>query len=157
MYNKILVPLDHSKRSETILPYVEELARRFQATLILLSIIEPPPVVAEPYGGLSSYALYLDEIPRYTSEAKSYLTGIAAELSKGQIQSKVFVEQGPAVQAILAVAKREQVDLIALASHGRSGLARVFYGSVAAGVLHQTEWPLLLIRSQHEVGDQPAE
>jgi nucleotide-binding universal stress UspA family protein len=159
MYNKILVPLDRSKRAETILPYVEELARQFHATLILLSIIEPPPMMVEPHGGFSTYALYVDEIPRYTREAKGYLTGLAEQLSKGQIQSKVCVEQGPTVQTILAVAQREQVDLIALASHGRSGLARVFYGSVAAGILHQTQWPLLLIRAQNDVDNpdnQPA-
>lgn len=155
MYNKILVPLDRSKRAETILPYVEELARQFHATLILLSIIEPPPLMVETQGGFSSYALYVEEIPRYTRETKGYLTGIAEQLSKDQIQSKICVEQGPTVQTILAVAAREQVELIALASHGRSGLARVFYGSVAAGILHQTEWPLLLIRTQNEV-DTPA-
>ena len=154
MYNRILVPLDRSKRSEAILPYVEELTRQFQSTLILLSVLEPPLMVGESYGGFSSYALYVDEIPRDTSEAKDYLTGIVQRLSKGQIQSKIYIEQGSAVPAILAVAKREQVDLIALASHGRSGLARVFYGSVAAGILHQTEWPLLLIRSQNEIDKQ---
>jgi nucleotide-binding universal stress UspA family protein len=111
-------------------------------------------MMVEPGGGFSSYALYVDEIPRYTSETKGYLSGIGDQLSKKQIQSKIYVEQGPAVQTILAVAKREQVGLIALASHGRSGLARVFYGSVAAGILQQTEWPLLLIRAQNEVDNQ---
>jgi nucleotide-binding universal stress UspA family protein len=46
------------------------------------------------------------------------------------------------------VADREQADLIAMASHGRTGLARVFYGSVASGVLNQADRPLLLIRTQ---------
>ncbi len=55
--------------------------------------------------------------------------------------------QGPPVEAIIAMAKEENVDLIALASHGRSGLARVFYGSVAAGILHRADRPLLLIRA----------
>jgi nucleotide-binding universal stress UspA family protein len=153
MYNKILVPLDRSKRAEAILPYVEELARQFHATVILLSIIEPVPLMVEPHGGFSSYALYVDEIPRYMREAKGYLTGIAEQLGRGQIHPKICVEQGPTVQTILAVAQREQVDLIALASHGRSGLSRVFYGSVAAGILHQTQWPLLLIRAENEVAN----
>jgi nucleotide-binding universal stress UspA family protein len=51
------------------------------------------------------------------------------------------------VASILAVADRENVDLVAMASHGRSGLGRVFYGSVAAGVLHATNRPLLLVRA----------
>ena len=64
------------------------------------------------------------------------------------MKAKSFVEQGPVVGTILNVAEREQVDLIAMASHGRTGLARVFYGSVAAGILQQVDRPLLLIRSE---------
>jgi len=55
------------------------------------------------------------------------------------------VVQGPVAEAIINAAESEGVDLIALASHGRSGLSRVFYGSVAAGVLHRIDQPLLLI------------
>jgi nucleotide-binding universal stress UspA family protein len=52
------------------------------------------------------------------------------------------------VEAIIDAAEREGADLIALASHGRTGLANVFYGSVAAGVLHRIDRPLLLVRSR---------
>ncbi|MCB0075487.1 MAG: universal stress protein, partial [Caldilineaceae bacterium] len=61
---------------------------------------------------------------------------------------KKVVEQGPIVRTILDVAERENADLIAMASHGRSGLARVFYGSVAAGVLQSADRPLLIVRAQ---------
>lgn len=54
---------------------------------------------------------------------------------------------GPVVEEIAQSAEREEADLIAMASHGRTGLARVFYGSVAAGVLHRLDRPLFLIRS----------
>jgi len=53
------------------------------------------------------------------------------------------------VEGIINMAAREGVDLIALASHGRSGLSRVFYGSVAAGLLHRVDRPLLIIRSRN--------
>jgi nucleotide-binding universal stress UspA family protein len=56
------------------------------------------------------------------------------------------------VEGIIAVAASEEVDLIAMASHGRGGLARVFYGSVAAGVLQRIDRPLLLIRSRKDNG-----
>ena len=49
---------------------------------------------------------------------------------------------------ILDIAVEEEVDLLAMASHGRSGLSRVFYGSVSAGVLQRIDRPLLLVRSQ---------
>jgi nucleotide-binding universal stress UspA family protein len=57
------------------------------------------------------------------------------------------VTHGPTAKKILEMSEQEEADLIAMASHGRTGLARVFYGSVAAGVLHSADRPLLLIRS----------
>ena len=59
----------------------------------------------------------------------------------------MHVADGPVVTSIINIASQEDVDLIALASHGRSGLARVYYGSVAAGILQRVDRPLLLIRS----------
>jgi nucleotide-binding universal stress UspA family protein len=59
------------------------------------------------------------------------------------------VESGNVVETIIRVAAEESADLIAMASHGRGGLSRVFYGSVAAGTLQQVDRPLLLIRSRH--------
>ena len=64
------------------------------------------------------------------------------------INSKIHVIYGPLLEGILNIAAQEDVDLIALASHGRGGLARVFYGSVAAGLLHRVDRPLLVIRSR---------
>ena len=64
------------------------------------------------------------------------------------IEAKSVVESGPVVSVILDVAEREKADLVAMASHGRTGLSRVFYGSVAAGILHKADRPLLLIRAQ---------
>jgi len=148
MYNKILVPLDGSPRAEKILSYVEELAHGFGARLILLRVIEPLTVHVSPYGVVP----YYDDgmIQRWNEEAKAYVTNLQAEFSKKGIEVKTCIENGSVVSSILSVAKREKVDLIALASHGRTGLARVFYGSVAAGILNQADRPLLLIRAQSQ-------
>jgi nucleotide-binding universal stress UspA family protein len=54
------------------------------------------------------------------------------------------------VEAITKTAELEGADLIAMASHGRTGLSQVFYGSVAAGVLHRANRPLLLVRSRDD-------
>ena len=59
----------------------------------------------------------------------------------------ICVANGPIVERIIDVAGGEDADLIAIASHGRTGLSRVFYGSVAAGLLHRIDRPLLIIRS----------
>ncbi|MGO9309658.1 MAG: universal stress protein, partial [Spirochaetia bacterium] len=63
------------------------------------------------------------------------------------IEAHVHVSLGPVVGTIIDLAVQEKVDLIALASHGRTGLPAFFYGSVAAGVLHRADRPLLIVRS----------
>ncbi|CAN5814692.1 universal stress protein [soil metagenome] len=146
MFQKILVPLDGSKRAERILPHVEALAGKFGAKLVLVSIVEPILSGVSPYGNGSYYIA--EELERRTAAANAYLANLQETLSAQQFDVKTLVEYGPPVMALQDIAEREKVDLIALASHGRTGLARVFYGSVAAGLLHQADRPLLLIRAQ---------
>jgi nucleotide-binding universal stress UspA family protein len=144
MYHTILVPLDGSQRAEKILPHVEAVAQKFGAQLILVQVVEPLNVGVEVYDMM----LYAEDMQRRTQEAKSYLAALQRQLHEKQIEAKTVIEYGPVVVTLLAIAERENADLIALASHGRTGLARVFYGSVAAGLLNQTDRPLLLIRAQ---------
>jgi nucleotide-binding universal stress UspA family protein len=148
MYQSILTPLDGSKRAERILPHVEALARKFGATLLLLQIVEPIVLGVSPY---DAGAIYLaEEIGRRTEEAKTYLASVQNLLDEKNIVAQTKVEYGPVVSTILAVADEQNVDLIAMASHGRTGLARVFFGSVASGILNRAERPLLVIRAQDE-------
>ena len=148
MYDTILVPLDGSKRAERILPHVEELAQRYDAEVIFLKVVEPLPIIAEPGAGIM--ALYQQDLDRWTKQAESYLAALQGEFREKGIEVRTRVVYGPVVQGITDAAQREGADLIAMASHGRSGLSRVFYGSVAAGVLHRVDRPMLLIRSQNE-------
>ncbi len=73
--------------------------------------------------------------------------GFRGEFLEKGIDARMHTSHGPIVEAIIETAGREDADLIAVASHGRTGLSRVFYGSVAAGVLHRIDRPLLIIRS----------
>lgn len=149
MYKTILVPLDGSKRAERILAYVEELARRCEAEVVLLTVAEPPPFAVGSQEGIS-VLIYQQEVEHLEDEAEAYLKAIRGEFREKGVQARTRVTRGPVVQAILEAAEEEDADLIALASHGRTGLSRVFYGSVAAGVLHRADRPLLLIRSQYD-------
>jgi nucleotide-binding universal stress UspA family protein len=146
MYNTILVPLDGSKRAEAILPHVEELAQRYDAKVIFLQVVEPIPLIVGPEG--THMALHQQELEQRTREAETYLAGLQGEFREKGIRARARIVYGPVVEAILHAAEREGVDLIAIASHGRSGLSQVFYGSVAAGVLHRVDRPLLLVRSR---------
>lgn len=145
MYKTILVPLDGSARAEAILPHVEALAQAFQAKVILLEVIDPAVAAVPPY----DYVTVVDEdkLTEEVSKADSYLAKLVSNFQAKGIESAEISEAGAPVRTILDVATRANADLIALASHGRTGLARVFYGSVAAGVLQQTDRALLIIRA----------
>jgi nucleotide-binding universal stress UspA family protein len=146
MYKTILVPLDGSKRAEAILPHVEELAQRYEAKVVFMQVVEPPPLIVTP--GQPDLTLHRQELERRTEEAGLYLRAIEGGFQKLGINARMELGQGAVVEAIIATAARHEADLVALASHGRSGLAQVFYGSVAAGILQRVDRPLLLIRSQ---------
>jgi nucleotide-binding universal stress UspA family protein len=146
MYKTILVPLDGSKRAEAILPHVEELALRFGAKVIFLRIEED--VMMLGYDEVVDLSAYQQNRDRRKKDAESYLAGLEGVLKEKNISAKRIVSFGSVVQSILDTAEKEGADLIAMASHGRSSLSRVFYGSVAAGVLHRVDRPLLIIRSR---------
>jgi nucleotide-binding universal stress UspA family protein len=148
MYNTILVPLDGSKRAEAILSHVDEMARKLGSRIVLLTCIEEklvdPGAMAASVIGQKE-----DDMAQQTTTAKSYLREVQTKMEQQGLRVSTKIMQGPPVEAILAVAAQEKADLIAIASHGRSGLGRVFYGSVAAGILQRVDRPLLIIRA-HE-------
>ena len=145
MFNVLLVLLDGSKRAERILPYVEYLAFARESKIVLLQVIEPDPNLVSAFGVAAYYSTDLAQVT--VNEVKSYLDTLACELREKGFAAEPCVKYGPVVPTILEVAEEKKADLIAMASHGRTGLERAFYGSVAAGVLHQADRPLLLIRA----------
>ena len=145
MYKTILVPLDGSKRAEAILPHVEEIAQRFTAKVIFMQVVDPHMIMTTTN---EAAELIWVAFEQHTKEVHAYLIAWCGEFHEKGIEADSFVERGPVVEAIIDVAKREEADLIAMASHGRGGVSRVFYGSVAAGVLQRVDRPLLLVRSR---------
>jgi nucleotide-binding universal stress UspA family protein len=149
MYDTILVPLDGSKRAEKILPHVEELAHRYGTRVVFLKVVHPFRIPAKP--GVGAYAEFAEQaIAQRTKDAEDYLASLVAQFREKGIKAVARVVNGPIVEEILGAADRERADVIAMASHGRTGVARAFYGSVAAGVLHSVDRPLLLIRSRDD-------
>jgi len=147
MYETILVPLDGSERAEAILPHVEALARSFQCRVIFLQVVEPPRIAG--YEGFEPQA-YEQELQYLEKKARSYLQKVSRRFAENELQCESRTAQGSVVSTILETAEVVDAELIAMASHGRGGLARVFYGSVAAGVLQRIDRPILVIRSRQE-------
>jgi nucleotide-binding universal stress UspA family protein len=148
VYKKILMPLDGSKRAERILKHVEELARCFETKVILLQVVRHPNFLGTE---MIDMVLYQKELEQRFAQAKSYLNALKGEFREKGINAAIRVVSGPVVRSILECVEDEDVDLIAIASHGHSGLKRIFYGSVAAGIMNNISRPLLIIRSR---GDQ---
>ena len=148
MYKFIIVPLDGSKRAEKILPHVEELARCMGSMIIIMQVIESHISFSglEVNQQAAAFEAYKNEL----RTAEEYVTEVQAKFHAKGLHCQARVEYGSVVSTIIRVSQQANVDLIAMASHGRTGLQRVFYGSVAAGVLNRTDRPLLLIRSEEE-------
>ena len=145
MYKKIMVPLDGSERAEAILPHVVELARCMDSEVILLRVYTTDFGQVDDYGHDPEF--YEAIRAECKEKIRAYLIGVQKEHLDEGLNVKVLAEEGPVIDTILNIADREGADLIAMSSHGRTGLARVFYGSIAAGVLCQANRPLLLIRA----------
>jgi CBS domain-containing protein/nucleotide-binding universal stress UspA family protein len=151
-FAKIAVALDGSRNAERILPYVESLAKQYGSTITLMRAMEQleslflgePATYVEMEGTPVVPPTPITKDMRY--DAIKYLTALEDRLrSKG---FKVVCEypEGPTAQAIVRRCKHLGVDLIALTTHGRSGLRRAVNGSVADEVLRTAECPVLLAR-----------
>ncbi|MFQ6014771.1 MAG: universal stress protein [Anaerolineae bacterium] len=134
MYKKILVPLDGSEVAEAIVPHVEAVATPLQAEIILLRVVPP--------SGVSPTTVQEEDI-----EARSYLDKVAAGLRQKGIKTSSVVRYGQAAEEILDYAGVNSIDLIAMSTHGRGGVSRWVFGSVAEKVLRGTAIPILLIRA----------
>ncbi|ACZ43436.1 UspA domain protein [Thermobaculum terrenum ATCC BAA-798] len=134
---KLLVPLDGSLAAEQALPYAEALARRSGAGVILLRAVPEPRGVPDP----------IEAHLREVHEANEYLAEVASRLAAGEIQVETSVPLGDAVRWIAEEAQLRQADLIVMATHGRTGIGRWLYGSVAEGVLTRSTVPILMVRA----------
>lgn len=136
-YKKILVTLDGSSLSESVLPHAQAMGRQFSAEVILLQ------VVPESDANLVDF-----DKGESCEKAHRYLTDKASAFTEDGVKVRTLVKEGDPVKTILHVAGDEKVDLIAMATHGWSGLDRLFYGSVTDRVLRSATHPMLVIRPE---------
>ena len=155
MYDRILVALDGSQLAEQILPHVEALAGKLGSTVILLRASTPPAtLVAQSTAGLDSVGPgIVDPTPLVEAEreeARAYLRSVADRLRGRGLAVEVEQPEGAAAEVIRERSAALGARLIAMTTHGRGGLGRLVFGSVADEVLRHAAGPILLVRAIEE-------
>lgn len=148
MFKRILVPLDGSSLAEAALPAAITLAQKFASELILMRVVTPQHFITHIDG--SVYAELLVELRQQSYDAAyQYLMRVKDSLSEQNLKVRtVLVEDDRVAETILENAANMEVDTIVMSTHGRSGISRWVYGSVADKVLRQAQIPVLLIRAE---------
>jgi nucleotide-binding universal stress UspA family protein len=154
MYKRVLVPVDGSETAEAILPFILEIAGPLDIDIVLLRVITPvPPVVVE-----ASPDLDVVNAEAAQEEAEAYLSGLAAEIRAKGLRVARLARRGEPVAEILGAARDVEADLIAMTTHGRTGPARLLFGSIAEGVLRHADTPVFLMRhTERELALRPRE
>jgi len=142
MYKRALVPLDGSMVAEAIVPFILEIAGPLDMEVALLRVIVPTPGISVESGG----PLVADDVEKSRATAEEYLAYVAGGLRARGVRVATQVRFGNAVAEILAGAGEAEADLIAMTTHGRGGLGRLLFGSVAEAVLRRAEIPVFLMR-----------
>lgn len=150
--DRALVPLDGSKESEVVIPYIEELASALKAEVTLLQVL---PLGYQGIGGEGYEYIYYRASQMESDKAyvQGYLDKIAAQLKEKGVEVKSQVRFGNAAEEIIKLAADIRADVVVMATHGRSGIGRWVLGSVAERILHEGYSPLLLVRSSEAFGE----
>jgi len=143
-FPKILAPLDGSDIGQAALPYVETLAARTGASVSLIQVVSPPGTMEASILGGSDWRKFVKAM---NDAADNYLGGIAERLTDRGIKATYEVVTGDPADRIVEYAKDNEVSLIAMSTHGRTGLRRWVLGSVTDKVLHAARMPMWLVRS----------
>jgi len=139
MYKRILVPLENGPSDKTILQHVTGLAKLLGAEVLLLH-------VADGFAARNMGSLNLRESQEMKDD-REYLERMAGELRGAGVEVDAVLAAGDPAKEIAAAAEREQVDLIAMATHGHSLLGDVVHGTTATALRHVSRIPILMVRA----------
>ncbi len=158
-FNKVLCATDFSEDSNFALSYAEEIARRFSAEILVLHVDQPlPPVMVSPELGPM---MDVGAMSRIAEEqrvlAQRELDKIVNRLRDSGLRARSMLKVGSPFLEIIHTAKAENVDLIVMGTHGRSGLAHVLMGSVAERVVQKAHCPVLAVRHPDRKFKHPLE
>lgn len=144
-YKKILVPLDGSELAEKVLTTAVDLAESFSAELLLLRVREPLGHVMDTEMRAQLHRLRKDEIQAYMKRV------MQSDVIHGRVKAEAKLMSGAVAETIIDCAQKSDVDLIMMSSHGRSGIGRWVYGSVAEKVLRQSPCATIILQAKADV------
>ncbi len=146
MYQRILVPLDGSEMSEAVLPHVRKLAKALDVEIVLLHVEVTAVPEFNPY--MDPLAPQTLDVKQMQADEKAYIKQMCGKLENDNLRATYLLREGPVAETILDAAEVMQADIIAMSTHGRTGMLRLLLGSVAEQVVHQSKIPVMLIRPQ---------
>ena len=148
MITKILVATDGSETSRKSVKYAVDLAKQTGANITLLSVIDKSFFIPQSMPAVATPTHLIEPIEDYLRQAaEAHLEEAESLCKKNKVQSKKALRSGHPVEEIIKEAKKTQVDLLVMGSHGRSALEATFLGSVTFGVMHKdTKIPILIVR-----------
>jgi len=148
LLKRILVPLDGSEAGEAVVPHVEALARPFGAQVILFHVLElaPVPILVAPGIKFPYPPVTAEQEARRAVSALAYLDGVEKALTEKGINCSSETSSGSPAVEILNYAESNAIDLIAMSTHGRSGIRRWVFGSVTEKLLQTGSTPILTVR-----------
>lgn len=147
MFKHLLVPLDGSKLAELALPMAKSIAAQFDSSISLLQVVALPYVVGLGHDSSGSYSDLNSLNQEMKREAASYMEAKRQELQRAGIQVNVQIVMGKSpAEAILTAVDDLEADTIVMSTHGRGGLMRWVFGSVADKVLRHAHVPIMLVR-----------
>jgi universal stress protein A len=145
-FKRILVPVDFSSCSRSALEHAAALATKLDATIDLLHVWQPPPLVApEALLGIGHENPGLLQVAKSQAEVAMSQFVEWARITGARIE-QARVEPGDPARTIVDAANRGNYDLIAMGTHGRSGLAHLLLGSVAEKVVRRSTRPVMTVR-----------
>ncbi len=146
LFNKILLPLDSSDAGEAALPYIVELTKKMSSEVTLLQVVAPGQHV-HTIGGLDYVRFTEQQVDAMKAEAKQYLEKAGKKLAGMKGTMKCEVRVGDTAHEIIRFAEKTNTRLVAISSHGCSGIKQWIFGSVAHKILQVSSIPVLLARA----------
>lgn len=148
MYQKIMVPLDGSKLAECVLPHIEAIAGGCRAkNVIFARVVEPFYLPEHVYAPVIN-PVDPDEVnAQNRTKAQEYLDHVACSCRLDGASARAVVLLGKTADKLIDYAAKNKIDLIIIATHGRSGVSRWVWGSVADRLLRSSCVPVLMVRA----------